>query len=177
MRRRGQSAQSKKPGKEILINVGPVEKRIAIVSGGKLIDLIVDDERKKILKDLSLHLPSLSLSKRQLCDLEMLLNGAFSPLRGFMTLSDYEAVLDRIELQNGTVWPMPVCLDVSDVEAERLEAGQSVALRDPEGFMLAVMHIEDIWPIDKEREAQAVYGTTDRKHPGVDDLFHVTGSH
>ena len=145
--------------------------------GGELIDLIVDDERKKVLKDLSLHLPSLSLSKRHLCDLEMLLNGAFSPLRGFMTQPDYEAVLDRSELQDGTVWPIPVCLDVSEVEAGKLEAGQSVALRDPEGFMLAVIHIEEIWPIDKEREAQAICGTTDRNHPGVDDLFHVTGSH
>ncbi len=145
--------------------------------GGELMDLIVDNERKHVLKDLSLHLPSLSLSKRQLCDLEMLLNGAFSPLRGFMTQPDYEAVLDRSELQDGTVWPIPVCLDIGDVEAERLEPGQSVALRDPEGFMLAMMHIEEIWPIDKEREAQAIYGTADRNHPGVTDLFHLSGGH
>jgi len=66
-----------------------------------------------------------------------------------------------MRLQDGAVWPMPICLDVTKVEAGRLEAGQSVALRDPEGFMLAVMHVEEVWLIDKKREAQAVYGTTD----------------
>ena len=145
--------------------------------GGDLVDLIVDEERRKVLKDLALHLPSIALSERHMCDLELLMTGAFSPLKGFMTSPDYEAVLDRMRLQNGTVWPIPVCLDVTAVEAGRLEAGQSVVLRDPEGFMLGVMHVEEIWPIDKEREAQTIYGTDDTTHPGVDHLFHHTGSH
>ena len=81
--------------------------------GGELIHLIVDEDRKEVLKDLSLHIPSISLSERQLCDLELLMNGAFSPLKGFMTSVDYESVMDRMRLQDGTVWPMPVCLDVS----------------------------------------------------------------
>jgi sulfate adenylyltransferase len=105
------------------------------------------------------------------------MNGAFSPLTGFMTDPDYESVLDRMLLQDGTLWPIPICLDVTEVEASRLESGQSVALRDPEGFMLAVMHVEEIWPIDKKREAQAIYSTIDMTHPGVDYLFHQTGSH
>jgi sulfate adenylyltransferase len=145
--------------------------------GGDLVDLIVDEERNKVLKDLALHLPSVILSERHMCDLELLMTGAFSPLKGFMTSPDYEAVLDRMHLQDGTVWPIPVCLDITAVEAGRLEAGQSVVLRDPEGFMLAVMHVEEIWPIDKEREAQTIYGTNDATHPGVDHLFHHTGSH
>lgn len=145
--------------------------------GGELVDLIVDGERKQVLKDLALHLPSIALSGRQMCDLELLVTGAFSPLKGFMTNPDYEAVLDRLQLQDGTVWPIPICLDVNEVEAGRLEAGQSVSLRDPEGFMLAVMHVTDIWPIDKKREAQTVYGSSDMSHPGVDYLFHQTGSH
>ena len=145
--------------------------------GGRLVDLIVDEDRKEVLKDLSLHIPSISLSERHMCDLELLINGAFSPLKGFMTKVDYESVMDRMRLQDGTVWPIPICLDISEVEAGRLEAGQSVALRDPEGFMLAVMHIEDIWPIDKKRESQVIYGTTDESHPGVDYLFSQTGSH
>ncbi|RLC31464.1 MAG: adenylyltransferase [Deltaproteobacteria bacterium] len=145
--------------------------------GGKLVDLIADSERRQVLQELSLHIPSISLSERQICDLELLMNGAFSPLTGFMTRPEYEAVLDRMRLQDNTLWPIPVCLDVSEVAAGQLEAGQSVALRDPEGFMLAVMHIEEIWPVDKKMEAETVYGTTDTAHPGVDYLFHKAGSH
>jgi sulfate adenylyltransferase len=150
---------------------------LIIPHGGELINLIVDEERRKVLKDLSLHIPSIILSARQLCDLELIMNGAFSPLRGFMTHPDYESVLDRIRLQDGTLWPIPICLDVTEVEASQLESGQSVAIRDPEGFMLAVIHVEEIWAIDKEREARAIYETTDIAHPGVDYLFHQTGSH
>jgi sulfate adenylyltransferase len=145
--------------------------------GGKLIHLIVEEERKEILKDLSLHIDSIVLSERQLCDLELLMSGAFSPLKGFMTQTDYESVMDRMHLQDDTLWPIPLCLDVREVEASRLESGQSVALRDAEGFMLAVMHVEEIWPFEKEREAEAVYGSTDTNHPGVDYLYHQTGSH
>jgi sulfate adenylyltransferase len=145
--------------------------------GGTLVNLMVDDERKSVLKDLSLHLVSITLSSRKLCDLELLMNGSFSPLTGFMTNPEYESVLDRMCLQDGTIWPIPICLDVNEVEAGKLESGQSVSLRDPEGFMLAVMHIDEIWSVDKEREAQSVFGTTDTHHPGVDHLFNHTGTH
>jgi len=94
-----------------------------------------------------------------------------------MSRTDYESVLDRMRLQDGTLWPIPVCLDVTETEAGRLEAGQSVALRDPEGFMLAVMHIEEIWEVDKKAEAKAAYGTMDTNHPGIDHLFHRSGTH
>ena len=104
--------------------------------GGELVSLLVEKERGSILKDLSLHIPSITLSEKQMCDLEMIMNGGFSPLRGFMTQIDYESVLDRMRLQEGTLWPIPVCLGVTEVEASKLESGQSVALRDPEGFML-----------------------------------------
>jgi sulfate adenylyltransferase len=145
--------------------------------GGTLVDLLVDEDRKGVLKDLSLHISTISLSERQMCDLELLMNGAFSPLKGFMTQVDYESVMDRMRLQDGTVWPIPICLDIAEKEAGQLEAGQSVALRDPEGFMLAVMHIQEIWPIDKKRESQVIYGTTDASHPGIDYLLSRTGSH
>ncbi|WP_448383186.1 bifunctional sulfate adenylyltransferase/adenylylsulfate kinase [Desulfosoma sp.] len=145
--------------------------------GGELVNLVVDEVRARVLRDLSRGIPSLSLNARQMADLELILNGAFSPLRGFMTSADYESVLDRMQLQNGTLWPLPVCLDVAEADARSLDAGQSVALRDAEGFMVAVLHVEDIWPIDKLREARCVYGTTDTAHPGVDTLFHHTGTH
>jgi len=142
--------------------------------GGKQIDLLVDPKRSTILKKLSVDLPSVTLDDRQLCDFELLTTGAFSPLTGFMTRSNYESVLDRMKLQDGTLWPIPICLDGSETAAKNLEAGQSIAIRDPEGFLLAVMHVEDIWTPDKKKEAALLYGTTDQSHPGVHQLFHRT---
>ena len=143
--------------------------------GGRLIDLVVDDDRAAILKELAFSLPDITLNERQLCDLELLAVGAFSPLEGFLCRPDYEAVLDRMRLQRDLLWPMPVCLDVPATQANRLESGQSVALRDPEGFLLAVMHIDDMWPVEREKEAEKVYGTTHREHPGVNHLYAAVG--
>ena len=145
--------------------------------GGKLVNLLVDEERAALLKDISLNLPDIALNARQLCDLELLANGAFSPLTGFMTRSDYESVVDRMRLQNDLLWPLPICLDVSETQARQLEAGQSVALRDPEGFLLAIMHIEDIWPVDRAKEAINVVGTKDPDHPGADYLLNQSGEY
>jgi sulfate adenylyltransferase len=137
----------------------------------RLVSLIVDRERAATLKELSLHLPSITLTDHQLCDIELLATGALSPLTGFMGRSDYESVLDRLQLQDGTCWPVPICLGISQKQGEQLESGQSLAIRDPEGFLLAVMHLESIWAIDKEKEAALVFGTRDRQHPGVNDLY------
>jgi len=145
--------------------------------GGSLVNLMVDEERAAVLKEIALNLPDISLSDRQLGDLELLATGAFSPLDGFMTRSDYESVLDRMRLQSGLLWPIPVCLSVSDTQARTLEAGQSVTLRDSEGFLLAIIHMEDMWPVDREKEAMQVYGTTDRSHQGVEHLFNTEGDH
>ena len=144
--------------------------------GGELVNLIVHGERAGVLKKSSLDLVSITLSDAALCDLELLMNGGFSPLTGFMNHTDYASVLDGMRLKDGTLWPMPVCLDVSEEVAKSLDVGQSVALRDSEGFMLAVMGIESIWPIDKKREAEILFGTLDDSHPGVDQLFHKKGA-
>ena len=142
-----------------------------------LVNLIVDEERCRLLKDLSLNLPDISLNERQLCDLELLATGVFSPLDRFMSRSDYESVLDRMRLQDETLWPLPITLDISETTAKSLESGQSVTLRDSEGFLLAIMHIEEIWPVDREKEARSVYGTTDTHHPGVNYLYHRSGDY
>ncbi len=143
--------------------------------GGKLISLLVDEERAAVLKELSFSLPDITLNERQLCDLELLATGAFSPLEGFMCRSDYESVLDRMRLQNDLLWPIPVCLDIPEIQAKSLESGQSVTLRDPEGFLLAVLHIDDMWPMDREKEAALVYNSTDQAHPGIQYLHDVVG--
>ena len=145
--------------------------------GGSLVNLLVDDQRADKLKEIVLNLPDITLNDRQLCDLELLSTGAFSPLAGFMTRSDYESVLDRMRLQNDLLWPVPICLDVDELQAHRLEVGQSAALRDPEGFLLAILHIEDIWRVDREKEAAQVYGTADRNHPGLDYLLNRAGQY
>ena len=139
--------------------------------GGTMVNLLVDRKRQALLREIAVNLPDIALNNRQMCDLELLAEGAFSPLTGFMVRSDYESVLDRMHLQDGTLWPIPVCLDIAETQARGLEGGQSVALRDPEGFLLAVMHIADIWPVDHGKEAEAVYGTRDRSHPGVQHLL------
>ncbi|KPV41684.1 adenylyltransferase [Thiohalorhabdus denitrificans] len=143
--------------------------------GGVLCDLQVDDERAEELKAASIDYPSVTLSDRQLCDLELLLNGGFSPLTGFLGEEDYHGVLEKCRLSDGTVWPMPITLDVAEDTAAGLEPGQPVALRDPEGFMLAVLHLEETYRPDKEREAEAVFGTSDRHHPGVAYLLDRSG--
>ena len=145
--------------------------------GGSLVNLLADPERAKLLKDIAKNLPDITLNDRQMSDLKMLGIGAFSPLKGFMTHSDYESVLDRMRLQNGMLWPLPICLDISAVKASNLEAGQSAALRDGEGFLLGIMHIEDLWHADREKEAAAVYGTADTAHPGVEYLLRKSGEY
>ena len=145
--------------------------------GGALVDLLVDAERAALLKKLSLNIPDIALTERQLCDFELLASGAFSPLQGFMRRPDYESVLDRMRLQDHTLWPLPICLDISENMARSLEVGQSVALRDPEGFLLGVLNVEDLWPVEKEKEAEMVFGTTDVAHPGVEHLFNKSGTY
>jgi len=143
--------------------------------GGSLVNLMVGAQRATLLKDISLNLPEITLNERQLCDFELLATGAFSPLKGYMKRPDYESVLDRMRLQEDILWPLPICLDVPELKARSLEVGQSASIRDPEGFLLGILHVEDIWPIDKEKEADLVYGTKDAAHPGVSHLLNLAG--
>jgi sulfate adenylyltransferase len=148
-----------------------------IYNDGKCVNLLVSSERSILLKKISTDLPSITLDDRQLCDFELLTTGAFSPLAGYMTRSNYESVLDRMKLQDGTIWPVPICLDISETVDRPLEAGQSVVIRDPEGFLLAIMHVEDIWKPDKDKEAAMLYGTADPSHPGVVHLHNNVGEY
>ncbi len=143
--------------------------------GGTLVDLIVQGERALELADASRDWPSWDLTPRQLCDLELLLNGGFSPLRGFMTRSDYESVCQSMRLADGALWPIPITLDVPESLAKTLEAGSTLALRDPEGVMLAALQVEDVWKPDRRAEAEQVFGTANPEHPGV--AHTLEGSH
>ena len=135
-------------------------------------DLTASPERVLELKANSREWPSWNLSARQICDLELLLSGGFSPLTGFLNRNDYEGVCQRMQLGSGVLWPMPITLDVAENFAQNLQPGTSkVALRDLEGVMLALLHVEDVWKPDRKAEAESVFGTTSRAHPGVDYLL------
>jgi sulfate adenylyltransferase len=135
--------------------------------GGTLINLLVDESRRGELRAASKGWPSWDLTTQQLCDLELLMSGGFSPLQGFMGQADYESVCSSMRLKNGLIWPMPIVLDLPREFATKLRTGASVALRDPEGVMLAVVHVDEIWEPNRESEVENVFGTADRKHPGV----------
>jgi sulfate adenylyltransferase len=142
--------------------------------GGTLIDLLVSAERAAELMAPGRGVPEWSLTPRQLNDIELLINGGFSPLNGFMTSADYQAVKADMRLADGTLWPMPIMLDVTERVAQQVEVGGELELRDPEGVLIAVLNVEDIWQADLEDEAAAVFGTTDPSHPGVAHLLRAT---
>ncbi len=143
--------------------------------GGELKDLYLSEADAKSAREEARDLPSWDLSPRQLCDIELLMNGGFSPLTGFLDRNDYERVCEDMRLADGTLWPMPVTLDVSESFAASLARGQRVALRDPEGVLLAILEVGDVWQPDKQREAEQVFGTTDDLHAGVNYLFNKAG--
>jgi sulfate adenylyltransferase len=145
--------------------------------GGSLVDGLAAPARRAELKAASRDWPSVDLSARQLCDLELLLSGGFSPLAGFMGRADYDAVCASLRLADGTLWPVPVVLDVSEETASSLGPGVSVGLRDAEGVLLAALHVGEVWKPDRLAEARAVYGTASAAHPGVAHLLERTRSH
>lgn len=142
--------------------------------GGELKDLYLAGDAAAALRKRSAALPGWDLDARQLCDLELLLNGAFSPLEGFLGREDYERVLSDLRLADGTLWPIPITLGVTEAFAATLGLGDEIALRDSQGVPLAVLTIQSLYRPDREAEARAVFGTLDRSHPGVADLLDRT---
>lgn len=142
--------------------------------GGLLVDLIAGGSRVAELQAASRDWPSWNLSGRQLCDLELLASGGFSPLAGFMGRQDYESVCARMRLADGCLWPIPITLDVSEELARRIGPGSGIALRDPEGVMLAALTVEEMWKPDRTAEALSVYGTASLHHPGVAHILERT---
>ncbi|MEM8819128.1 MAG: bifunctional sulfate adenylyltransferase/adenylylsulfate kinase [Pseudomonadota bacterium] len=138
-------------------------------------ELYVSPESAQKLKVEAGGLPSWDLTRRQLCDLELLMNGGFRPLKGFLSEADYEGVVEKMRLANGALWPIPVTLDVSAAFAEKVEPGQDIALRDPEGVILAIMSVTDRWTPNKAREAEKVFGADDKAHPAVRYLHDTAG--
>lgn len=138
-------------------------------------ELYVSPDAALALKDEAGAMPSWDLTARQICDLELLMNGGFNPLKGFLTQADYEGVVENMRLESGALWPMPITLDVSEKFAEGLEPGTDIALRDQEGVILAIMSVTDKWVPNKAREAEKVFGADDLAHPAVNYLHNTAG--
>jgi sulfate adenylyltransferase len=138
-------------------------------------ELYVSYESAQKLKAEAGNLPSWDLTQRQVCDLELLMNGGFHPLKGFLTEADYDGVVENMRTSDGALWPMPITLDVSRTFAETVEPGQDIALRDAEGVILAILSVTDKWTPDKKREAEKVYGADDLAHPAVNYLHNTAG--
>lgn len=149
---------------------------MVVPHGGVLQDLIARDASKHadLLQEVS-TLKSIILSDRQLCDLELILNGGFSPLTGFNTQADYESIRDNMRLVSGELWSMPITLDVSKEQAAEFAQGDRVALRDPrDDAPLAIITVEDLYTPNKEEEAKKVF-RGDPDHPAVRYLFDQAG--
>ena len=138
-------------------------------------ELYVSADSAQKLKVEAGNMPSWDLTPRQICDLELLMNGGFYPLKGFLTEADYNSVVDDMHLTTGDIWPIPVNLDVSQAFADTIEPGQDIALRDQEGVILAILSVTDKWVPNKAHEAEQVFGADDLAHPAVNYLHNTAG--
>jgi sulfate adenylyltransferase len=136
--------------------------------GGKLVNLVVQAEEKEELLARSSRLPSVQISPRSLCDLELLASGAFSPLDRFMGKADYERVLTEMRMTNGILFPIPITLPVD--EHALPSWGEAITISDARNNTIAVMQIEEVYHYDPQREARLVLGTTDPRHPLVSEM-------
>ncbi len=139
--------------------------------GGVLVNREADGAERESLLRAAEALPTVTINARAEADLELIATGALSPLEGFLREADYLSVRDNLRLANGLVWSIPVTLSATAEERAKLTVGNDVALRTRDGRLVAVLHLAEIYTYDKQREAEAVYGTAEEKHPGVQVLY------
>ena len=144
--------------------------------GQTLVSFHLSADKLSEYSELSNNISSLTLSLKQQCDLEMISNGAFSPLSTFNNQKDYEEILLNNKLSNGLVWPIPIVLDVPDQFLKSLDKNEYISLRNTEGFLLAILKVKEFWAPNKKEEANLVFKSNDPNHPGVDYLFNHTNN-
>ena len=144
--------------------------------GNTLVSFHLSKGELQEYSELSNTISSLTLTLKQQCDLEMISNGAFSPLLTFNNQKDYEEVLLNNKLLNGAIWPIPIVLDVPDKFLKALDKNEHISLRNAEGLLLAILKVKEFWSPNKKDEANSVFKTIDQNHPGVDYLFNHTNS-
>lgn len=145
-------------------------KKSSVPHGGFLINTLLSREEAEKWVDLAKGLKRIVLTDREVSDVEMISVGGFSPLTGFMTKKDYEMVLNKMRLANGTIWTIPITLSLTQKEAQEIKENEPIALLDKNNELLAILHVQEKFTYDKKLEAELVYKTTDQKHPGVSAL-------
>ena len=139
--------------------------------GGVLVNRFIPDGEIDAFAEMTATLPSLVLTRRELCDLELLANGGFSPLTGFMREDDYRSTVRDMRLANGLVWSIPITLAIDEERARGIQPGSQLALRDAEGGTVGLITVEEVYRVDPVAEATDVFRTTDADHPGVAALY------
>ena len=136
--------------------------------GGSLVNLVVPAEERDDLARRAAELPPVQISERSMCDLELLVTGGFSPLERFNGSADYARVLEDMRLADGTLFPIPITLPLT--EPRSIKVGQEVALRSPKNELMAIMRVDEVFEAPRSRESELVYGTTDSRHPLVNEM-------
>ena len=139
--------------------------------GGKLINQVATDKECRRLLSRSRTMPKILLNAEELTELDNIAVGLYSPLKGFMTRSEYRSVVRTMRLPSGDIWPIPILLGVDRQEAKGLRRGDEVLLIGEDEMAYAVLELKDIYQVDKDDEAQHVFGTDDKEHPGVDQVM------
>lgn len=148
-----------------------MDKEVISPHGGVLVNCFVKENEIEKVQEGCKYLPSLNVSRRILCDLEMLAIGAFSPLKGFVSKNDYNSIISDMRLTSGLVWPIPITFQVKEEEYNKIKNNEIIALRNEENEVIAVLNINDVYKADFEKEALSVFKTKDIKHPAVNYLF------
>jgi sulfate adenylyltransferase len=136
--------------------------------GGKLVNLMAPGSSREALMEEANQYPTFQISDRNLCDLELLTVGGFSPLDRFMAQADYQRVLTEMRLANGTLFPIPITLTIN--KGDLPTRGEWITLRDSRNYIIAMMRLEEVFRWDPVREARLVLGTTDHRHPLMSEM-------
>lgn len=145
-----------------------IETKLIAPYGGKLVNLVVDEQEREGLLSRAPSLPSIKITMRNLCDLELLATGGFSPLTTFMGKADYERVLHEMRLADGMLWPLPITLTADPGELPTV--GEDIVLRNANNDVVAIMTLEEVYHWDPATEAALAYGSTDARHPMVSEM-------
>jgi sulfate adenylyltransferase len=145
--------------------------------GGQLVNRIAEESKRAALIGTAETLPRITLNRRELSDLGLIAIGGMSPLEGFMVRDEYERVLETMRLPLGLPWTIPITLSIKNGDVSRMRPPFQAALCDENNRILGHMQVDDVYKVDKEREAQKVLLTTDDAHPGVQYLHSVSDTY